>query len=119
MVQRFGNTGVTPSPRQHYPTRITRFAFIEVSLVSADTEYNWQLPLGLRCFTLQVRDGASIRLSFEMGKVAGSDAPYFTLKADNSWSETGLDIQDEKCILYMASAVASKTVEIMEGIEEE
>ena len=117
--RRYGDTRVTPPPRQHYPTHITRLVFIEVPLPSADTEYTWQLPLGLRTFTLQVRDGSPLRLAWEREKVVSSNPPYFTLKPDTFWTEQNLDIQNEKCILYIASRTAGKIVEIIAGIEED
>ncbi len=108
-----------PLPRMPYPCKVTRFGAINLYMPSANTEYIWQLPKGLKCFTLQVRDGTAIRIAMEKNKVASSNEPYFTLKASASWDEDDLDIHDPNSFFYFACSSIGKTVEIIVGIEEE
>ena len=96
---------------------VKEFAIINVPMPSADTEYSWQWPKGLKRFTLHVRDGTPIRISDQMGKVAGSNEPYWTLVQDCSWSEWDIDMEEGlDYLLYFACGVANKVVEIIVGI---
>jgi hypothetical protein len=90
-----------------------------LELTSADQEYDWALPQGCRWFTLHVRDGTAIRIATSKGKVAGSNSPYFTLKANTSWDEGKLRIKPRTgLVLYFACSSSGKVVEIIAGIHD-
>jgi len=86
-----------------------------VTLSTANTEYDHQLPVGCKKFTLHCRDGTAFRLSYKQGTVASSDTPYFTVKANTSYYEDGLDV-GPGVRLYFACASASKEIEIIQWI---
>ena len=100
-------------------TEVIAFSIINIELTTQDKEYSWQLPKNLKKFTLHVRDGTAIRLAMVADKVAGSNSPYFTLKANTAWSEDHLDIQSDDVFLYMACGSAGKIVEILVGMGRE
>lgn len=52
-----------------------------VTCTSANTEYSQALPPNVRSFAVQPRTAVDVRMAFVTGKVAGSTAPFFTLKA--------------------------------------
>jgi len=106
------------TPRIAYPGKVTRMSIVNIEMPTADKEYSWQLPKGLKWFTLHTADGTALRIATSSGKVAGSQRPYWTLKLDTSWSEENLDIQGEDDFFYFACGSASKVVEIIVGIEE-
>ncbi len=88
-----------------------------IAIPVADKEVPWSLPTGCRWFTLQVRDGTALRIAYESGKVANSQPPYFTLKADNQWDEKHFEVDSPHGVqLYFACASAGKMVEVLLGI---
>lgn len=98
---------------------MVKFSIINIEMPSADTEYWWQLPRNCKWFTLQVRDGTAIRIATLADKVAKSNPPYFTLKANATWSEDDLDITSEDIFLYFACGSTGKVIEIFVGLKEE
>jgi len=72
--------------------------------IAAGAEEPWTLPKGCRGFTLQVRDGTSIRIATRKGNALSSEAPYFTLLTDNSIDEEDLSIDViNSAVLFLAS----------------
>lgn len=93
--------------------RAKKPSIVNINIVDADTEYSHMLPIGCKRFTLHVRDGTAIRLSFTRGVVAKPDPGYWTLKANNSWSEARLDIEADTW-LYFACDSTAKVLEIIQ-----
>lgn len=88
-----------------------------IIIPEANKERSWALPNGCRWFTLQVRDGTAIRIAVESGKVAESQANYYTLKTDNEWDEKELGVDITHGLpLYFACAAAGKVVEVLMGV---
>jgi len=83
-----------------------------VRIIDANTEYSHMLPKGCKKFTLHVRDGTAIRVSFRSGVVAKPNPGYWTLKANTSWSEDNLDIEGD-IWLYFACTSTNKVVELI------
>ena len=81
-----------------------------VTLTSANTEYSQVLPDNAVDITVQCRTAYAIRVAFVTGKVAGSTAPYMTIKAGNFYFENNLK---SKNTVYLASAQAGVVVEII------
>ena len=88
---------------------------INLIMATADKEYEIYFPKGTQFFTLHVRDGTAIRLSHSQGKVAGSEPPYFTLKANTSWDEDKFFFI-RNLRLYAACGSAGKVIEIIAGV---
>lgn len=95
------------------PSGAKKPSIININIVAADTEYSHMLPKGCKRFTLHVRDGTAIRLSFIQGVVATPDPGYWTLKANTSWSESKLDIEADTW-LYFACDSTGKVLEIIQ-----
>ncbi len=98
-----------------FDTKVKSLSIITVELKEANKEYAWQIPQGIKRFSLKVRDGTSIRISTQKGMVAGKNEPYFIMPTGASWVEEDLHTVEEKFI-YMASPVANKIVEIQIGV---
>lgn len=99
--------------------RANKILIANVNIPEADKEVPWAIPKNCRWFTLQVRDGTSIRIAVESGKVANSQPPYFTIPTNNSWDERYLDVDLRYGLpLYFACSSASKVVEVIMGIYE-
>ncbi|MDP2718271.1 MAG: hypothetical protein Q8P44_00340, partial [Dehalococcoidia bacterium] len=82
-----------------------------VAVTGANTEYSQVLPANTKRFMVHLRDNAAFRLAFVTGKVATPTAPYFSVPANMAYSEDG--INPAASTLYFASAVATKTAEII------
>jgi hypothetical protein len=89
-----------------------RPAVIIRELIAADTEYDWEIPAGCKKFTMHCRDGTAFRISWLAGKVANSEEPYFTVKANTSYNEDNLDVEPGTR-LYLACSSAAKVIEII------
>jgi len=97
-----------------------RPTIINVTLTSADQEYEAQLPVGTKHFSMQARGTEAVRFAFESGKVGPSSAPYATVKGNGSytapekmgWSWT-VESQTNGPIIYLASGTAGAIVEIV------
>ncbi len=114
------DNGVTPTAPTLPSVEEKNMAIREMKIVNvpmplANTEYVWQLPVGIKRFTLHVRDGTAIRISTERNKVVNYNEPYWTQAANSSWSEWDLNIEEDK-FLYFACALAGKTIEIIVGV---
>lgn len=97
--------------------KANKIAIANVNILKANEEVHWALPKGCRWFTLQVRDGTSIRIAVESGHVASSQPPYFTLLTNNSWDERYLDVNISQGLsLYFACNEANKVVEVIMGV---
>ncbi len=98
----------------------TKVTIANITMPSADKEYSWALPKGCQRFTLHTRDGTAVRVAVEPDKVATSQEPYWTVKANNSWSEEDLGIDIETGLpLFFACGSAGKTVEVIMSISVE
>ena len=97
--------------------KANKIVMANIDIPRANEEVPWAIPKGCIWFTLQVRDGTAVRVAVESGKVASSQPPYFTLKADNSWDERTFGIDPRHGFpLFLACSTASKVVEVMLGI---
>lgn len=86
-----------------------------VTLTSADTEYNLALPAGVKEISFQARTSAAVRFAWETGKVATPTANYATCAAGAAYTEY-FDIartgSPDSQTLYLASATAGTVVEV-------
>ena len=57
-----------------------------LTLTTTNTEYSVVLKESTRFFTFQMRTAVDVRYAFVTGKVAGSTAPYMTLKSGGVYS---------------------------------
>ena len=85
-----------------------------VTLTVANTEYSQALPPNVRSFAVQPRTAVDVRMAFVTGKVAGSTAPFFTLKAGGALAINELQMGDDATV-SLASATAGTVVEIVAG----
>ena len=98
-------------------TQANRLQIANIDLPVADKEETWAVPKGCQWFNMQTRDGAEIRMSTIAGHAAGKKPPYFTVKPDIAWDEKQLLVKiNQGLVLFFASSVAGKTVEILLGI---
>jgi len=84
-----------------------------VTCTVADTEYSQALPANCRGFEFQARTEAVLRFAFVTGKVAGSVAPYLTLKAGDYYSSPAINQAASPSTLYVASPTAGTVVELI------
>ena len=82
----------------------------QIAITTQDTEYPLALPEGVQAIEIQCRDTTDIRASFTQGKVAGSAAPYQTIKGGNRYVKENLYLNYHT--LYVAAASGSKVVEV-------
>ena len=84
------------------------------TLTSANTEYSQALPAGTKKFSFQCRTAYDVRFAMVTGKVAGSVAPYLTMKASAAYEspDSLSSPTDVPITLYFASAQAGVVVEI-------
>lgn len=87
-----------------------------IPFITANTEVKWQFPLGTKRFVMHTRSGSAVRMATERGKVAGSQDPYFTLKANTAYSDEDFFIEDFSQTIYFACAVATEVLEIIMGV---
>ena len=85
---------------------------IYVPMASADTEYEFILQRGTKKFTMHMSTAVAVRIGFILDRVAGSHPPYFTLKANTSYFEDNLNLQED-IFVYVASSSASV---VLQGI---
>ena len=83
------------------------------TLTVANTEYSQALPPNVRSLAVQPRTAVDVRMAFVTGKVAGSTAPFFTLKSGGAAALQELQVDDTT--VYLASATAGTVVEIVAG----
>jgi len=81
-----------------------------ITMTSADTEYEQEIPGGARRLEFQCQGAFAIRYAFVTGKVATPTAPYKTLKANGIEMIDGLFLSG--IILYLASSEAAQVVEL-------
>lgn len=84
-----------------------------VECTVADTEYSQALPAHCRSFEFQARTEAIVRFAFVTGKVAGSVAPYVTLKAGDFYFSPPYNLGAAPTIVYFASPTAGTVVELI------
>ena len=87
------------------------FRVFEIPLPAANTEYRWQVPLGIKRLILQCRTNQDVLISNTRGIVSTPLPGYFTLKAGTSWSEFDVHIEALNRILYLASTGTNIIVE--------
>lgn len=87
-------------------TTVTEY---NVTLTVADTQYSQALPANCRRVTFRCRTGAECRYAWATGKVAGSVAPYQTLKVN---ADYGIDGILSSNTLYFASTTAGVVIEM-------
>jgi len=83
-----------------------------LTLTDANTEYSQALPEDTKWFEFQCRTAADVRFAFTSGLVAGSVAPYITLKSGQSY-DSGALYAASRPTLYCASGSAGVVVEII------
>lgn len=81
-----------------------------LTLTSSNTEYSQALPANCRRVFFQCRTNKDVRFAWVTGKVAGSTAPYMTLKAGTTYSSDDVNIASGT--LYFASGTAGVVMEI-------
>jgi len=91
--------------------RATTVAIYNVTMTLANTEYSQALPANCKKFLIHTRDGTAFRIAFVTGKVATPTEPYFTIPANASYNEDG--IQPATLTIYFACVSAGKVVEII------
>lgn len=82
---------------------------LNLTLISANTEYSITLPSWTKAFTVQCRTAYDLRMATVTGKVATSISPYFTIKSGYAY----FDSPTANSTLYFASSEAGVVVEIM------
>lgn len=83
-----------------------------VTMTTADTEYNQALTANTRKFAIMTRDRSEFRFQYVTGKVATPTAPWVTIAENEVYYED--HIKDASITLYFASAEAGKIIEIIE-----
>jgi len=83
-----------------------------LTLTSADTEYSQALPPA-RTLVIQARTAVDVRIAFETGKVAGSTAPFYTLKSGSVLNIPVLNQAVGVLTLYVASAGTGVVLEVL------
>ena len=91
------------------PTATTPVIY-NVTMTSADTEYNQALPANVKKFLIHTRDGTAFRVAFITGKVATPTAPYFTVLTNDAYYEDDIKAS---VTLYFGCASAAKIAEII------
>ncbi|MCP4527519.1 MAG: hypothetical protein GY833_16620 [Aestuariibacter sp.] len=89
-------------------TAITEY---NISCAVADTEYSQALPANTKSLAIKGRSGASIRMAFATGKVAGSTSPYESLDNGASFDLSNTDLSS--VTVYVASSNAGDVVELV------
>jgi hypothetical protein len=112
-----GNGGTIPPAA---PILSKNLYVVSVPLgATANVEVRYQFPAGTKQIALHTRNGNAIRIASEPGKVAGSNDPYFTLKANNAYCTDNLNTVGDPANVqawYFACSVASEIVEIILGV---
>lgn len=88
---------------------------VNIAMASDNTEYptGGHDLSGYKRFEFQNRGASAIRFAFETGKVAGSTAPYMTLKGGEwYYSDHGTSMPTLK-IYFAHTAGSSQTVELI------
>jgi len=79
----------------------------------ANKEYSYQFPAHTKKFLVQMRAAVDVRIAFVKDVVADSQPPYFTLKANISYSEDELDTQGDFHIYLAHSEITGQVAEIL------
>lgn len=82
-----------------------------VTLTSANTEYSQTLPAWTTHVTIQCRSAYDVRMGVTTGKVAGSTAPFWTIKSGTGYFDYNLKTNKT---LYFASGQAGVVIEIID-----
>lgn len=88
-------------------TAVTQY---HVTAASGDVEYSSALPAACRRVSFQCQQDAITRYAWVTGKVASPTAPYWTLKAAESYLNDQLKLVSQT--LYLGAATHSLTWEI-------
>lgn len=83
-----------------------------VAMAVKNTEYSQVIPAGVQCISFQLRANKILRFAFVTGKVAGSVAPYATVKAGAVYTCDGLALQ-APTTLYVAGPDDNQVLEIV------
>ena len=84
-----------------------------LTLVAADTEYEYALGARTSRLSFQCRTGVDCRFAFVTGKVAAPTAPYMTLKSGQAFNENSLETADGDKIYFATSSATGPIIEIM------
>jgi hypothetical protein len=84
-----------------------------VTLTNANTEYSQVLPAGTTNFDIQARTDVAVRFAFTAGKVAGSVAPYATMKAGAPYTSVFVTQAAGVPVIYLASGTPGTIIEIV------
>lgn len=82
----------------------------EIAIASGNTEYSLEIDQQAKAIEIQCRDSTDIRCSFTSGKVAGSTAPFQTIKGGARYVKEHLYLNQHT--LYVAAGSGSKVVEV-------
>jgi len=83
---------------------------------TADAEVKYQFALGTKSFLMHTRNGNTVRMSTQQGKVESSIDPYFTLKPNTVYNQDELNVRDFSQTFYFACSVAGEVLEIIIGV---
>ena len=84
-------------------------AIYNLALTVANTEYS-QVVTNIHTLKFQCRTSDVVRYAYVADKVAGSTAPYMTLKANQVFSQYNVSVSS--MTLYFASGTAGAVMEI-------
>lgn len=88
-----------------------------VTMTNANEQYSLVIPDGCKKISVTIRDGvpgASYRVAYVTGKVAGPTAPYLKHKCDTEYYEDGLSLYGKT--LYLACSNASQVAQVVVGL---
>jgi len=86
--------------------KATKPSVVNVSIVSANTEYSHKLPVGCKKFQAQLRTAADLKMAVRKD-VLGSATPdpeYFTVKSGTVYKERNLNIRGDVWLYFQAGA---------------
>ncbi len=84
-----------------------------LTLVAADTEYEYALGARTSRLSFQCRTGVDCRFAFVADKVAAPTAPYMTLKSGQAFNENGLETAAGDKVYFATSSGTAPVIEIM------
>jgi hypothetical protein len=79
-----------------------------ISVVTANSEFEITLPDGVKCYSIKIRDGESTaRIAFASGKTSGAGAEYTKLRRGAILISGSLDLPDNSKLYVQAAKVGA------------
>ncbi|MBA7501164.1 MAG: hypothetical protein GH144_00025 [Clostridia bacterium] len=91
--------------------RATEPFLYNVTITNANEEYEQELHVATKAFSVVLADLAAFRIAFVTGKVATPTAPYYTQPANIPFERQGLYLSGKT--VYIASPAATKVAQIL------